>query len=302
MESSRRRRKRQLRRFIRILLCGIAAIALLAGCTSEKKAPQVGADAAKVSAEGAQRETMRRMIEAADGAYDSVNSKDLETARTKMAQLSVLSTKLSYDGIATTEGMEALTRSILDAMRAMNSVSPDERTVLQKVAAARLAVDSLAHREQPMWKEFRNGLEDDLDALEAAAKNRDDPAASRALAQWRGHVELILPALVIAKGAEAGSMLESMTTFLRNAIRAADWSGLLEGIPPVREALEDLFGTSHKETASPLIPTAEPPQPALWSLSLGSFILAVLTYVGWRKYIAETVVPIKRQRNSSLRK
>ena len=298
METSRRR-------WNRMLLCGGLALVVLAGAgcspAGDAASEQTAAGRGTAAATEAHRETMRRMIDAADGAFESVKNKDLESARSYMAQLSVLSTKMNYDGIATAEGMGALADTIVDAMRALNSLSPNERTVLRKVAGVRLAVDSLAHRQQPMWKEFRRGLEENLAALEAAAAKGDDPAASRALAQWRSSAELILPAIVIGKGGEAGNMLESMTAFLTSSVRAADWKGLREGIPSVRSALADLFEERHRDAASPLLPTAEPPQPALWSLVLGGFIVAALTYAGWKKYMAEKAFPLGSRRGPSNR-
>jgi len=301
METSRRRRVRGRR-----LLCGaLAAFALLAGTGCAAGGDGAGdafADRGAAAAPTeAQRDTMRRMDEAAEKAFQSAKNRDLEAARTYVAQLSVLSTKMAYDGVATAEGMGALAESILDAMRALNSISPDERTVLQKVAGARLAVDALAHREQPMWKELRQGLEESLAALEAAARSGDDPAASRALALWRNHAGMIRPAVVIGKGAEAGGMLDSMTAFLTSSVRAADWRGLREGVPSVRSALAELFEERHRDAAAPLAPTAEPPRPALWSLVLGGFIVAALTYAGWKKYKAEQAVPLGGRRTPTRR-
>jgi len=286
---------RRFRRYA-LIAVGTATLLFASGCGSDEPAPE--AEAKKVVTD-VQRQTMRQMNEAAEDAYQSVRKGDLEQTKSRIAQLSVLSTKLSYEGIATVEGIEAVTGSINAAMRALNATSPDPISTTMKVASARLAVDALSHREQPMWLGFRGALSDDLEKMAMAVEARNDPAASEALASWRGHVAVVRPAVVVSRAPSDAVKLDSITAFLTNALRSADWQGLAQALPNLEAALGEVFAEEDRETTvTPLAPTAEPPHPILWSLGIGGFIVAVLTYVAWRRYEADQgVARVKTERD-----
>ncbi|HZG85267.1 sporulation protein YpjB [Paenibacillus sp.] len=280
------------------LLClGAAILAFASGCGSEAPRPETESNSKKVITD-LQRQTMRQMDEAAESAFQSAQRGDLSETKTRVAQLSVLSTKLSYDGLTTVEGVEAVTGSITGAMQALNSVSPDKGAVVTKVASVRLAVDALAHRQQPMWLEYRAPLEETLDRMASAVEAKDDPQASEALAAWRVRIAVVRPAIVVSRDAAEAVKLDSITAFLTNGLRSADWDGLAQAMPSLKSALVEVFAGEDRETVSPLLPTAEPPHPILWSFGLGSFIVAVLGYVAWRKYTGEQgVARVKTERD-----
>jgi sporulation protein YpjB len=285
---------RQVRRFA-LFTIGAVLFTIASGCGSDE--PQPKAETKKAITD-VQRITVKQMNEAAESAYQSVNAGDLEQTKERMAQLSVLSTKLSYEGLATVEGIQAVTETITEGMNALNSARPDQVEISMRVASARLAVDALAHKEQPMWLEFQNPLSGDLDRMSAAVSKADDPAASEALARWKGHVSIVRPAIVITRQSTAAVKLDSITAFLDNGIRSADWSGMKQALPNLQQALDDVFANEDRETVSPLLPTPEPPHPILWSLVMGAFIIAVLTYVAWRRYAAEQgVARVKREQD-----
>jgi len=287
------------RRFRRCaLLClGAAVFAFASGCGTEAPRTETESDSKKVVTD-LQRQTMRQMDEAAESAYQSANRGDLAEAKTRVAQLSVLSTKLSYDGLTNVEGVEAVTGSIAGAMQALNSVSPEKGAIVAKVASVRLAVDALAHRQQPMWLEYRGPLEEALDRMASAVEAKDDPRASEALAAWRIRVAVVHPAIIVSRDASEAVKLDSITAFLTNGLRSADWDGLAQAMPSLKSALVEVFAGEDRETVSPLLPTAEPPHPIIWSFGLGSFIVAVLGYVAWRKYQAEQgVARVKTERD-----
>lgn len=284
-------------RMRRIALCFIGAVSLAAAAGCGTQAPMPQPETKKVVTD-LQRQTMEQMNDTAEAAYQSVQTGDVEEARARLARLSVLSTKLSYDGITTVEGIEAVTGAIADAMHALNGAAPNPVDASMRVAGARLAVDALAHREQPMWLGFLKPLTSDLEAMETAAANASDPEASKALAMWRGHVEIVRPAIVVSRDPEAAVQLDSITAFLEEGVRTANWSAIRQALPGLEQALARVFDDEDRETVSPLLPTAEPPHPILWSLALGAFIVTVLTYVAWRRYEADQgIARVKRERD-----
>lgn len=282
-------------RRIALALIGVVTLAFAVGCGSDE--PPAEAEAKKVITD-MQRQTMQQMNEAAEEAYQSVQSGDLERTKAKIAQLSVLSTKLSYEGLATVDGIQAITETITSAMRSLNAVSPDPMQVSMRVASVRLTVDALAHRQHPMWLDYRNPLTGDLERMAAAIEAQNDPEASVALGLWRGHISIVRPAIVVSRDAAEAVKLDSITAFLENSVRTADWPGLKQAMPNLEDALGEVFREEDQETISPLWPTAEPPHPIIWSLSLGSFIVGVLTYVAWRRYTAEQgITRVKKARD-----
>ncbi|MCI3920310.1 sporulation protein YpjB [Paenibacillus sp. TRM 82003] len=287
--------KGRLRRYALLLIGAAVTFVAAVGCGQTEPAPQP--ETKKVVTD-MQRQTMQQMNEAAEAAYQSMQVGDAEETRARLAQLSVLSTKLPYEGITTVEGIEAVTGAIADAMHALNGAKPDPVDASVRVAGARLAVDALMHREQPMWLEFHKPLSSDLEAMDAAAVNASDPEASKALAMWRGHVSIVRPAIVVSRDAGTAVQLDSITAFLEEGVRTANWSGIVQALPGLEQALGNVFDDEDRETVSPLLPTAEPPHPILWSLVLGAFIVAVLGYVAWRRYEADQgVVRVKRERD-----
>lgn len=284
----------RMRRYA-LLLAGAVTIFAAGGCGQSEPAPQP--ETKKVVTD-LQRQTMQQMNEAAEAAYQSMQTGDAEETRARLAQLSVLSTKLPYEGITTVEGIEAVTGAIADAMHALNGAKPDAVDASIRVAGARLAVDALLHREQPMWLEFHKPLVSDLEAMETAATNGSDPEASRALGMWRGHVSIVRPAIVVSRDSGTAVQLDSITAFLEEGVRTANWTGIRQALPGLEQALGSVFDDEDRETVSPLLPTAEPPHPILWSIGLGAFIVSVLGYVAWRRYEAEQgVVRVKRERD-----
>lgn len=282
------------------LAAGTAVIAASCGAQPGQRDEQDGPAAARTAITDAQRQTMRQMDEAAERAYASVQEKDLEQTRIHLAQLSVIATKLSYDGIATVDGIEAVAWSIAEAAHSLNAVQPDHAAATTAIVRARLAVDALSHRGQPMWLEFSRPVMDDLERMSAAAAARNDPAASEALALLRGHVSVVRPAVVVSKQSSEAVKLDSVVAFLDSGVRSADWSGIVAALPGMKEAVADVFrmDSSDRPTVSPLMPTAEPPHPVVWSVGLGSFIVAVLAYVAWRRYDAEHgIIKVKRARD-----
>lgn len=287
----------RLRR-VAALLIGAAVLAMAAGCGVDQRKDE--AQSAPAVTES-QRQTMQMMNEAAEQAFTSVASGDLEQAKARLAQLSVLSTKLTYDGIATAEGMQAVAETITRATQELNAVHPDQVRVSMRVASARLTVDALAHRDQPMWLEYKPVMKQDLERMANAVEARSDPEASQALSLWRGHVSIVRPAVTVSRGSSETMKLDSITAFLENGVRAAEWEEMKMSLPGIVQAVDDLFASKDQETLSPLLPTAEPPHPIIWSLTLGFFIIAVLAYVAWRKYTADQgVVRVKKEHDFDL--
>ena len=280
-----------------LAVLGAVIITIASGCGSDRLSA-VAETETKITEE--QRQVLKRMDETAEQAYQSIQSGDLNATREKIAQLSVLTAKLHYEGITTIEGIQALSTSVTGSMHSLNAVSPDAAQIAKHIAETRLAVDALAHKEQPMWHEFKSPLMEDLELMGEAADQHDAQLANAAMRRWKARVSAIRPAVIISRDSVKATELDSMTSFLEGSARNQDWAALKEAVPALRQALEEIFSSGDRQTSSPLIPTAEPPHPVIWSLVIGAIITCVLAYVAWRKYEAEQGVSrVKKEKDLS---
>jgi sporulation protein YpjB len=284
-------------RRLALALLGAATFFAVSGCGSDERLAHTE-QIREITEE--QRQIMQRMDEAAEEAYQSVQGGDLEKTRETIARLSVLAARLPYEGITNVEGIQAISGAVAESMRLLHAVTPDEAQIAKQVIRTRLAVDALSHRQQPMWLGFYRSLSNDLAGLETAVRARDQQAAADAFEQWKARVALIQPAIIISRDASEVMKLESISAFLDRSIREADWSALDQALPDIRQAIEELFQDPNRETLSPLMPSAEPPHPIIWSLVFGAVITAVLAYVAWRKYEgSQGVSKVKQEKDIS---
>jgi sporulation protein YpjB len=248
-----------------------------------------------------QRLTMQQLNEISESAYEDMEAGDLEAMKVKVAQLAALASKLSYEGVATIDGIQVISQSIAETMHALNATRPDDHKVTMSMVRTRLVIDALSHKEQPMWLGFRKQVVQDLDALSAAARNADDQAASQSLALWKGHVSLIRPAIIVSREMSDAIKLDSITAFLDHEVKAGEWEAIRQAMPDLQDTVKQIFDerqNNDHETVAPIAPTSEPPHPLLWSLTLGTMIVLVLTWVAWRKYNAgHGIVRVKKEQD-----
>jgi sporulation protein YpjB len=276
------------RGFLRaICTAALLAIAGLGAAACSASAVKEEADSRPVVTDR-QHALMNEMNKHAERAYRSMKEGDVENARNRMIQLSAAATQLSYEGLTTIEGMSALTETIGGAMHTFNSVQPNDHESLLATVRVRLAVDALAHHNQPMWLEFHKPMREDLSGIGQSAQKRDAKAAAEALSKWAAHAKLIRPALLISRDPSVAGKLDSMTTFLESSVGKKDWKSIMESMPNLSLGLEDIFRPGDRQTIAPLAPTEEPTHPILWSFSLGTIIVAVLAYVAWRRYHSDS--------------
>jgi sporulation protein YpjB len=218
---------------------------------------------------------------AADEMYRSAMDGDLDTARGKLAELGERVTATRFDGIASIEGVGALSEAIVQAKRVFQAVkySPEQG----KLAAAkiRLATDALTHANQPMWLQYYNVMIEDAERLEQAVRAGDKPASLAALGQLSARYAVIRPSVLITREPQEAEKIESLFAFFNNQLNAPQWEPdtLDNGMKQLRLAIDELFGRADKSAYAPFV---DRPRPIVWITGIGSIIAAVLAFAWWR--------------------
>ncbi|XID94337.1 sporulation protein YpjB [Paenibacillaceae bacterium WGS1546] len=280
------RRRRRLRMIGACLLIALIWLTVAAS-VARGSAPEPSTVEAAAS-----REAYQRFLRTAEALYDAANRGDPELARKRSLELEIELRRLPLDGIASADGVHALSQAVTEMKRATAAVRPDERAWKSKAAALRLAADALAHPDKPIWHRYRSVMEEDLHGLEKALPSRSaaaEPApkaALDALEALKRHYELIRAAALIRTEPWKVERTDAAIRYANRVYRADSPAEQLvqSTIPALREAIGGLF-PEDAATEEALVPPLGPVPPSwAWSATIGSFIVTVLTWVGWRRY------------------
>ena len=218
---------------------------------------------------------------AADEMYRSAMDGDLDTARGKLEELGERVTATRFDGIASIEGVGALSEAIVQAKRVFQAVQYSPEQGQLAAAKIRLATDALTHAHQPMWLQYYNVMIEDAERLEQAVRAGDKPASLAALGQLSARYAVIRPSVLITREPQEAEKIESLFAFFNNQLNAPQWETdtLDKGMKQLRLAIDELFGRADKSAFAPLV---DRPRPIMWITGIGSIIAAVLAFAWWR--------------------
>lgn len=260
---------------IAFFLIGFAP-AIAAAAEDEAQQAPAGSDQAAIAA----------FHSSAEALYDSLNQGNRLQAVRSMNELDDSFRKLPMTEISSSEGVKALADSITEMKRALASASPDSERLQQASGALRLAADALANPAKPMWLQYRTILNQDAEELERALASQKDsvsPEAKKAFEELQEHYALIRTAAAIRS---EPYIIERADSVLRYAERllAADkpQPGLYKDLGAnVRYAMEGLFPAGSQQPA-----IVAPVMPSSWGFAatIGSFIVTILSWAGWRRY------------------
>ncbi|WP_219639946.1 sporulation protein YpjB [Cohnella sp. CFH 77786] len=211
------------------------------------------------------------------GSVPEIRKRVLETERRLRS--------LSMQGIASAEGIEALARSVARMKRVVASASGSSGDLRTPAAEIRLAADALARPGAPMWHEYRTVLLDDIHRLEEAMSEEGSPAAAKErLDSLKAHYGLIRTAVLLRSSPFVAERADSVIRYAERVLHANQPDpGLYDGlIPSLRESMEGLFPAQRESQAAAIVPVAGPPWG--WSAFMGTFIVTVLSWVGWLRY------------------
>lgn len=234
--------------------------------------------------------TYDSFLSSAEALYHAVNNGQLEEAQKKLSEIEWKLRSLPMKEITTAEGVQALAQNITELKRTAAAVAPDERRWKSGAAALRLSADALAHPEKPIWHQYRTILDEDIIRIRHSLEQKTTAsvtipeAALQELEQLTQHYRVIRSAVLIKSPPWAIERSDSVLRYVSRVLSAKPPNAqLLKGIiPPLAEAMNGLF-PANTEASSALVPPISAP-PWGWTAMMGSFIVTVLTWVGWKRY------------------
>ncbi|MEK8127372.1 sporulation protein YpjB [Paenibacillus filicis] len=288
------------RRRLHIGMTVILLLPLLGGCGLMKSQHQQANQSVHQPSEQ-QRQQVKLLNETAEELYQRMQKGDVDGGRVVLQQISDQVTQLPFEGVTSVEGMNAFTETISQAKRVLTSVSADPGAGQVAAAKIRLAADALTHTSQPMWLQFYKQLQDDVDAVEQSAKTGNRSGLQDKVQHLEQHYSTVHPSLVISRPAEDVEKMDSLLTFVKSQSfgQQAPFRNVANAVPPMRQMLDKLF---MKRETTAYLPYPEQQNPILWTIGLGSFILAALGFAGWRLSKKNGgLVPVRRGDESEYR-
>ncbi|BBI33226.1 sporulation protein YpjB [Cohnella abietis] len=237
-------------------------------------------------------------LKSAIALYDAVNDGEIEVVMQCLAAIEEQFRSLSMKEIVTADGIHALAQNVTEMKRAVAASSPDEHKWKSGAAALRLAADALAHPSKPIWHQYRNVLNEDIARLSKAlpGKSSDSSAISKtallAYNQLSEHYRVIRTAALLKEEPWKIERGDSVLRYTDRILKGnAPNEQMLQGaIKALQEAMDGLFPGS-KQTSATIVPpiTTAPPSWG-WTAMMGSFIVTILTWVGWKRYKVDEYV------------
>lgn len=259
-----------------------------------------GAIVSNVSAASAQEtqadsELMKRLNDTATSLYRKSLENNLVGVREDVQLITTQVGRLSYDGVTSVEGMHALTETIVEVKEASASTDAAADSLQHASAKLRLAVDTLAHPEKPLWLQYYKILKEDIAAVQEGALNQRADLLMVTYGEFEQHYETIRPAAIIKKQPYEIERFDSWMSYLKGLTMRSEpnYEAVAEALQQGDEFVNALFGKEKDETA--FTPFASGPEPWAAELFIGSTIMAVLAYVGYRKFQGTETAPFTRR-------
>lgn len=231
-------------------------------------------------------------LKVSEALYEAVNKGKLEEALARLSDVEKGFRSLPMVKIPTAEGIQALAHNITELKRAAAAVSPDEMRWKQGAAALRLSADALTHPNNPIWHQYRTIIRDDVLRIRAILGQKDTSMAADAevkaalteFNQLSQHYQVIRTAALLTSDTWKVERSDSVVRYVSRVLSTIPPNpNLLPSIVPQLEAaMEGLFPLN-KTVESTLVPPITAP-PWGWTAIMGSFIVTILTWVGWRRY------------------
>ncbi|WP_204603277.1 sporulation protein YpjB [Cohnella boryungensis] len=240
----------------------------------------------------AQDQPYEHFLTSAERLYDAVNRSNTETVAKRLGEVEHQLRGLPMSTIATAEGIQALARNVTELKRAVASVQPDLGRWKTLSASLRLAADALAHPDKPIWHRYQKVFQEDFAKLAAAlpepasAAGPASKAVLKAFEELSEHYGIVRTAMLLRSEPWKIERTDSVMRYARR-IYGADTppAKLLHGtLAPLREALDEMFPEQKTASGAVVPPLGAAPPSWGWSAMMGSFIVTILTWVGWRRY------------------
>ncbi|GBF11715.1 sporulation protein YpjB [Tepidibacillus sp. HK-1] len=210
--------------------------------------------------------------------YEKVKIKEYAAAKGELVKLSLLFPTISYKGLTTTEGIEAISAVIIHSKKELAAISPNEKSILYSATQLYLAIDALTHPLQPYWHRYYSVINKDLNTIEQKIKSKDAKQIEVAYTHFQNDYLLIRPAIIVVKPPYVVERTDSLIKALVSQQVDQNKEILLNQL---RTNINQLFYGDGKETWVNYMG-----ENTIWrtSVGMGITIFIALSYVIWRKF------------------
>lgn len=270
-----------LRIFPKLLLCLSALLLLVtAGWGNPLWAsPAANGQSESSPAASIQAKALNKEVEQL---YRHVEEGNVQAVLEDIRRVSGLFEASSFQGLTGVEGIHALAESILEMKEATARATQEPQHWMVSAGKLRMAADSLIHARDALWLQYYKVIREDLRVMGQYAQQQDQAGMRRAYDSLSEHYELIRPSVVIQRKPEDVNMMESWISYAGGLVASGDTTQVEKVVPQGEEMMNMLFGKKKDEPA--LAPLGEVKEPWTWQLVIAAFILAALTFAGYRKY------------------
>lgn len=270
-----------LRIFPKLLLCLSALLLLVtAGWGNPLWAsPAANGQSESSPAASIQAKALNKEVEQL---YRHVEEGNVQAVLEDIRRVSGLFEASSFQGLTGVEGIHALAESILEMKEATARATQEPQHWMVSAGKLRMAADSLIHARDALWLQYYKVIREDLRVMGQYAQQQDQAGMRRAYDSLSEHYELIRPSVVIQRKPEDVNMMESWISYAGGLVASGDAAQVEKVVPQGEEMMNMLFGKKKDEPA--LAPLGEVKEPWTWQLVIAAFILAALTFAGYRKY------------------
>ena len=258
-----------------IILCGLLFLDPVQGSSSGKPSNEQS-PAARIQANAISQET--------EALYRYVEQGNLPAANESIRRIEVLFAASSFQGLTSIEGIHAMAEAIVEMKETTARASLDPKQWMISASKLRLAADSLTHPQDGIWLQYYKVVREDLQLMEQSAAQKNLEGIRSSYSSLQQHFEIIRPAVIVQREPEEVHMLESWISYAGGVVARGDTAEVRAIISRGEEMINILFGKKKDEPA--LAPLGEVRGPWMWQLLFAAFILAALTFAGYRKYRA----------------
>ncbi|MGO4693134.1 sporulation protein YpjB [Paenibacillus sp. 2TAB26] len=234
---------------------------------------------------------VQRMDNIASSLYEAAYTNNRQAAYQYVQQLQQLvDGELKY-AAGNAEGWQAVER---DANTIEKSLVKGSLGTSWFVEAARikLTADALARPNNALWLQYEKIMQDDISRVEKAWKRQTDDGAIAARAvmiSLEKHADRIKPAVSMMYGSKHETELMERIQYTNRLLEASrkdknNVASINRSVQELKDTLTRMFNQNQLEADVPVVAAVPISNPLRWTLLLGAFISAILTYTGWRKY------------------
>lgn len=232
------------------------------------------------------QEELRELDQLAEELLTSTKKGDYDFAREHMQLLAQRFPNQVLPAAIRLESLNALTETILAAKQQFLTPQVQEEKLLWHAIQVRLAMDALTHPNQPMWREYQTSFFQQLQQMMEAAVERKGEELRHLLDDNYQLFLAIRPAMGVQISEKLMTRISSAYGSILKELRSQslDWLIIRDALRELNGAMQEVFLGEDKSASGDLM---APGSPFSLIVSITAFVTLALTYVGWKKYVAE---------------